>query len=57
MWLRDPSYPGLDFKKLQDSLYSVRIGLHWRAVALEEDDTFVWTFIGSHADYDKLGSR
>ena len=55
LWLRDLSHPGLEFKKLQGPFYSVRIGLHWRAVAIKDRDTFVWVFIGSHADYDKLG--
>jgi hypothetical protein len=35
-------------------IYSVRIGLHYRALGLKEDDTIIWFWIGSHAEYDKL---
>jgi len=36
-------------------MYSVRVGLNWRAVAIKDGETFIWFFIGSHAEYDKLG--
>jgi hypothetical protein len=35
-------------------MYSVRIGLHYRAVGLLEDDVMLWFFIGSHEDYNHL---
>lgn len=39
-------------------LYSVRIGISYRALGLrEDDDLIVWIWIGSHTDYDKLLSR
>ena len=38
----------------QESIYSVRIGLSYRAVGLYEGDTIIWYWIGSHADYDHL---
>ena len=56
IWQENNSHPGLQFKPLQghDDLYSVRIGLRWRALGLVEGDTVTWFWIGSHADYDKL---
>src|SRR3954462_15403716 len=48
--------PTLEFKIIgsQESIYSVRIGLHYRALAtLVDRETMVWFWIGSHADYDK----
>jgi hypothetical protein len=56
MWQSNPKHPGLRFKPIQghDGLYSVRIGIGWRALGRVEDDTVTWFWIGSHADYDKL---
>lgn len=55
-WRDDPGHPGLQFKRVHPSepIYSVRIGIHWRALGLLEDDTVTWFWIGSHADYDRL---
>jgi hypothetical protein len=59
LWATDPRHQSLQFKKLsqKESLYSIRIGLHWRAVGMMKDDTIHWFWIGSHADYDSLLSR
>lgn len=46
-------YPSLHFKKV-GRFWSVRVGLHYRAVALEDDNDIVWFWIGSHAEYDKF---
>ena len=40
--------------ELLEQVYSVRAGLHWRAVGIKTDNTVVWFWIGSHAEYDKL---
>lgn len=50
----DPSHSSLRLKNLRDDLWPVRIGLHYRALALKLDDGFAWFWIGSHADYDHL---
>ena len=47
----DPRHPSLQFKKV-GKYWSARVGLRYRALAVEADDAFVW--IGSHADYDRL---
>lgn len=49
----DSRHPSLQFKRLGDN-WSVRVGLHYRALAVEDGSDFVWVWIGSHADYDKL---
>ncbi len=56
LWRRQPNHPSLQFKRVapREPIYSVRIGLHWRAVALVEGDTATWWWIGSHAEYDDL---
>jgi len=52
----NPAYPGLQFKKLEgeDNIYSARIGLDYRALAVMAKGRVVWYWIGSHADYDRL---
>jgi hypothetical protein len=32
--------------------WSARVGLRYRALAVEDDDGLVWFWIGSHAEYD-----
>ena len=60
LWRKDQRHPSLHFKCVSEkhAAYSVRIGIHWRAVgyrdAGESDDILTWFWIGSHADYDKL---
>jgi hypothetical protein len=55
----DPFSPGLDFKQVHATqpYWSVRVGLHHRAVGVRDRDDVVWFWIGSHADYDDLISR
>jgi len=43
----------LQLKKI-GRFWSVRVGLRYRALAVEADDDLVWFWIGSHADYDDL---
>ena len=52
----NPAHPGLQFKKLEgeDNIYSARIGLDYRALAVMKKDRVVWYWIGSHSDYDRL---
>ena len=52
----NPTHPSLQFKKLEgeDNIYSVRIGLDYRALGVMNHDRVVWYWIGSHAEYDKL---
>jgi hypothetical protein len=49
----NPRHPSLHFKKI-GRFWSVRVGGHHRALAVEADGGLVWFWIGSHADYDKL---
>jgi hypothetical protein len=50
---QDTRYPSLHFKKVS-SFWSVRIGIHYRALAVEENDDIAWFWIGTHAEYDRL---
>ena len=52
----DPFYPSLHLKKVgkQKQLWSVRVGLHYRALGLDKAEGIVWFWIGIHAEYDEL---
>jgi len=50
----NPWHPSLHFKKIGE-LWSVRVGLHYRALALDDPpDVVVWFWIGRHDEYDHL---
>ena len=52
---RDPGHPSLQFKLLS-KMYSVRVGLHHRALGLPKPEGVHWFWIGSHSDYDNLAA-
>ena len=56
IWRENPDHPSLQFKQIHSTepIFSVRIGLGWRAVGVRSGETIVWYWIGSHADYDTL---
>jgi len=49
----DSRHPSLHFKKV-GRFWSARVGLHYRAVAVEAPDGLLWFWIGTHAEYDKI---
>ena len=46
-------HPSLKLKKVV-RFWSVRVGLHYRALAVDVDGGMLWFWIGSHTDYDAL---
>ncbi|MCK5057473.1 MAG: hypothetical protein KAT34_12495 [Candidatus Aminicenantes bacterium] len=50
---RDPTYPSLQFKKV-GKFWSARVGLNYRSLAVEDGEFFIWVWIGTHDDYDKM---
>ncbi|MEA5505913.1 hypothetical protein VB735_22905 [Halotia wernerae UHCC 0503] len=53
MLKQDSQYPSLYFKQV-GQFWSVRVGLHYRALAVEQEGEIVWFWIGTHAEYDRL---
>ncbi len=55
----NPQHPGLHFELIdRDSgVYSARIDQNYRALAVREEDTWVWFWIGIHTEYGKLISH
>ncbi len=50
---QDSRHPSLHFKRLGD-YWSARVGLNYRALAVEDGSDFVWVWKGAHGEYDKL---
>lgn len=49
----DPRHPSLHFKRI-GPLWSARVGLHHRALAVAHGSDAIWFWIGTHAEYDRL---
>jgi hypothetical protein len=49
----DPYHPSLHFKRI-GGFWSVRAGIHHRALGVEHENGVVWFWIGTHAEYDRL---
>ena len=49
----DSNHPSLHLKRV-GRYWSVRVGRHYRAVAVSVDDGLLWFWIGTHAAYDRL---
>jgi hypothetical protein len=55
LFQNDPAHPSLHFKKVVDEdVYSVRIGLGYRALGVLRKNRVVWFWIGGHAEYNRL---
>jgi len=54
----NPERPSLQFKKLGESgvqeLWSARVTLNYRALAIKRPDGCLWFWIGDHETYDSL---
>jgi len=49
----NPRHPSLHFKKI-GNLWSVRIGLDYRALAVRDGSDFIWVWIGTHDEYKQM---
>jgi len=49
----NPSHPSLHFKKV-GKLWSMRAGLNYRALAVEDGKDFIWVWIGTHDEYERM---
>ena len=52
----DPQHPSLQFKKIGERLgneiWSARVTLSYRALAIKRPDEYLWFWIGGHATYE-----
>jgi hypothetical protein len=49
----NPRHPSLHFKKI-GKLWSVRVGLDYRALAVGDGSDFFWVWIGTHDEYNQM---
>ena len=49
----DPLHPSLHFKKI-GKFWSVRVGIHYRALAIEDGEDYIWVWVGSHDEYRRM---
>ena len=49
----NPSHPSLHFKKI-GKFWSARAGEAHRALARKDGEDFIWVWIGTHDDYERM---
>lgn len=49
----NPRHPSIRLRHVGE-FWSARIGLHYRALGIDDEDGISWFWIGTHAEYDKL---
>ena len=52
----NPKHPSLHFKKI-GKFWSARTAIAYRALAIEDGNDFIWVWIGSHDEYERLIER
>ena len=54
----DPQHPSLQFKKVGErhgqEIWSARVTLSYRALAIKRPGGYLWFWIGDHRDYELL---
>jgi hypothetical protein len=46
-------HPSLQFKKV-GAFWSARVDIIHRALAVADGDDFIWVWIGSHGEYERI---
>ena len=49
----NPLHPSLHFKKV-GKFWSVRAGINHRALAVEDGEDFIWVWIGTHNEHERM---
>jgi len=49
----NPSHPSLRFKKV-GKVWSVRVTKDYRALAHFDGEDYIWIWIGTHSEYDRI---
>ncbi|MDB6039305.1 MAG: hypothetical protein JWM99_3146 [Verrucomicrobiales bacterium] len=54
-FLQNPAHPSLHLERLRTDrrFWSVRVTLEYRAVAFRSEGLWVWTWIGTHEEFDR----
>ena len=51
---QNPHHSSLRFRPVAVALWSARVGLHYRALARQRTEGFVWVWVGHHSVYDQI---
>lgn len=56
IWKNNHFHLSLCFKEAKENtnIYSIRVGIGWRALGIIEDNNIIWFWIGSHSDYNNI---
>jgi len=49
----NPQHPSLHFK-IVGRFWSARIGINYRALAVKDGEDFIWVWVGTHDEYDRM---
>ena len=49
----NPWHPSLHFKKV-GKFWSARAGINHRALAVEDGEDYIWVWIGTHDEYERM---
>ncbi len=50
---KNPTHPSLHFKKV-GRIWSARVGIRHRALAVKDKEDFIWVWIGTHDEYERM---
>ena len=56
LWKRNPFHPSLNFKcvNTEYNIWSVRVTMDYRALAVRNEKSVIWYWIGDHNKYEQL---
>jgi hypothetical protein len=56
LWKRNPFHPSLNFKcvNTEYNIWSVRVTIDYRALAVRNEKSVIWYWIGDHNKYEQL---
>jgi len=49
----DPRHPSLYFKAV-GKYFSIRVGINHRALAIKDGGDYIWVWVGSHGEYERM---
>jgi hypothetical protein len=56
LWLENPRHGSIHFKRV-GKFWSARVTTDYRALAIDIPEGYVWFWIGSHDDYERMLAR
>jgi len=56
LWKKNPFHPSLNFKcvNTEYNIWSVRVTMDYRALAVRHEKSVIWYWIGDHNKYEQL---